>query len=385
MKAVVVEVSGKTAVALKKDGTFVKTARACSIGDIIEITEPQRFFMVSRKFTAIAAALLACIIAGGVFSYQTVFAASYISLDVNPSLEYALNRQNRVIEVKALNSDAEPIAEQLLQEGIRNDTIAEAVSETMEILYKENYLGTGEESVLIAVSSDSAKTADQLKQIVSDTVDAAGEGRDGGIKLQILTTPVSVRNSAREAGMSAGEYQMAQQKSETAGDGSSGVEKEGTGNSAETGMTASMPAAEKENSTVSGTGMSDGSGKAVDIGNNEENTGNGAAQESIEKNSSGENRPAGNTDAGSAGSFDTGRTGNGVAGNAGGTDNISNDTGAAGSSVPGSSTDPNSPGKSPDTGNGPDHQDTAPATMDRMTENGQEKLSDQGGTAPIMP
>jgi hypothetical protein len=182
MKAVVVEVSGKTAVALKKDGTFVKTARACSIGDIIEITEPQRFFMVSRKFAAIAAALLACIIAGGVFSYQTVFAASYISLDVNPSLEYALNRQNRVIEVKALNSDAEPIAEQLLQEGIRNDTIAEAVSETMEILYKENYLGTGEESVLIAVSSDSAKTADQLKQIVSDTVDAAGEGRGGGIK-----------------------------------------------------------------------------------------------------------------------------------------------------------------------------------------------------------
>jgi hypothetical protein len=118
------------------------------------------------------------------------------------------------------------------------------------------------------------------------------------------------------------------------------------------------------------------------IGSSEGNTGNGAAQESIEKNSSGENRPAGNTDAGSAGSFDTGRTGNGVAGNAGGTDNISNDTGAAGSSVPGSSTDPNSPGKSPDTGNGPDHQDTAPATMDRMTENGQEKSSGQGGTAP---
>jgi hypothetical protein len=174
MKAVVVEVSGKTAVALKKDGTFVKTARACSIGDIIEITEPQRFFMVSRKFAAIAAALLACIIAGGVFSYQTVFAASYISLDVNPSLEYALNRQNRVIEVKALNSDAEPIAEQLLQEGIRNDTIAEAVSETMEILYKENYLGTGEESVLIAVSSDSAKNG---RSAETDCLGYGGCGR----------------------------------------------------------------------------------------------------------------------------------------------------------------------------------------------------------------
>ena len=41
-----------------------------------------------------------------------------VSLDVNPSIIYSLNKRDRVLDVRAVNDDAESIVKALEQEGV---------------------------------------------------------------------------------------------------------------------------------------------------------------------------------------------------------------------------------------------------------------------------
>ena len=103
MKGIVLEIRGKTAAVLREDGVIVTTRQKCAVGDTIELkAEKVRFPGNAARNIAAAAAVFVLVGAGGgVYTYQNVSACSYVSLDVNPSMEFVLNRRNRVIEAAA--------------------------------------------------------------------------------------------------------------------------------------------------------------------------------------------------------------------------------------------------------------------------------------------
>ena len=210
MKAVVLEIRNGEAAVLCEDGQVVKIRKKTyRVGDTIEYTADMEITghkIVSlqnmRKYGAAAAAAALVFAATGVYSYQTAFACSYVSLDVNPSIEYTLNRRNCVIGVTALNTDAESVVEKLKNDGIRKRPLAEALEKTTEILQEQGYLaGDEEQYILIGVSSDRKQNAEDLKNAAQSAF------ADQDVHVFVEESSIADHKNAKTLGISAGEYQ----------------------------------------------------------------------------------------------------------------------------------------------------------------------------------
>ena len=210
MKAVVLEVRGGYAAVLKEDGTVEKIRRSCAVGDTIELTEEAKIVAFPKKpvrWVAAAAAALVILSAGGTYGYNTAYAYSYVTLDANPSLEYVLNRQNRVLSISALNEDAEAIAEALNDSGIRRATLTEAIEETTELLYEADYLGEDSDNcLLVSVNSHGKRQQESLTEEVDAYFSARGDEKE----LTVYVTDVTreERQQADALGVSAGRYKL---------------------------------------------------------------------------------------------------------------------------------------------------------------------------------
>lgn len=92
---------------------------------------------ISKKLVVSATAAAFLSLAGaGVWAYAAPY--SYVSLDVNPSIEYTLNRFDRVIDVEAVNDDGQAILENAGE--FKNLTIEDAITKTVDELVEEGYL-----------------------------------------------------------------------------------------------------------------------------------------------------------------------------------------------------------------------------------------------------
>ena len=109
MNGVVLKVRDGKAVVLTDTGDTIEIAYTGKRGERVELPDekkkiiPMRFI---KRVASIAAAVVIIVTGAGLYSYTTVQACSYVTLDVNPSFEYILNRRDRVITVDALNTEA---------------------------------------------------------------------------------------------------------------------------------------------------------------------------------------------------------------------------------------------------------------------------------------
>ena len=215
MKAVVLEIRKNEAAVLCKDGQIVKIRRTgLTIGDTIDISDaeicPDKkvvFYKKLRQYGSVAAAAALLLGFGGNHIYNTAIACSYVSLDINPSIEYTLNRQDCVLDVTAVNEDAQEIVEQLKEQGIKKEPLADAISMTADLLQENGYITEDEtDYILINVSSDSNKKSKSLKKEAQSVFDKLNIENEDNIHLTMTESTVSERKEARELGISAGEY-----------------------------------------------------------------------------------------------------------------------------------------------------------------------------------
>ena len=126
--AMIVEIRGAYAAALREDGVFVRVRNTgYEIGQTILLdvaAEEERIPAVQPKrrrsrvtaFAGIAAGFLLLLL-GGFKGYTTP--TGVVSLDVNPSIEYSINCFDRVLDITAVNDDAEKILEGLDESALR--------------------------------------------------------------------------------------------------------------------------------------------------------------------------------------------------------------------------------------------------------------------------
>jgi hypothetical protein len=88
------------------------------------------------KTVILIAAVLVVLLSIGSWAYASPY--TFVSLDVNPSIEFTLNRFNRVINVKAINDDGSEILVSL-KNDIMNNSIDDAVAETVEKIKENGY------------------------------------------------------------------------------------------------------------------------------------------------------------------------------------------------------------------------------------------------------
>lgn len=224
MKAVVLEIKNGMAAVMKEDGTVEKVKRVCEVGDVIEITEKAKIhaFPKARKFQAVAAAAVAVLVLlGGTFHYRTsVKACTYVSMDVNPSLEYVLNSKDRVLTLKAWNEDAAPIVDFLNTEGkIKGRAIDEAISETTQYLKELGYLGQTEkeDNILVSVATSDDAVSERVAAVVRTAIE---ENEEIPVRIEVKQTTLEEHKQAEEYGISTGRYVKAVEGKEREADAS---------------------------------------------------------------------------------------------------------------------------------------------------------------------
>ena len=216
MKAVVLEIKENWAAVLCEDGVVRKIKKGkLSVGDSLDISPESRGKILSlgsfRRYIAGSAAALFLLTAGagGVYSYNNVWACSYVSLDINPSIEYTLNRQNYVIKVKGLNEEGQGIVDELMKTSLHHATLEEALEQTKLILSQKKYLNsdTGE-YVLINVSANNDRRMNILQKEALSAFST--EQTQGKLNLVLTGSTLKEHKTASSLGISTGTYQQIQ-------------------------------------------------------------------------------------------------------------------------------------------------------------------------------
>ena len=192
MKAVVLEVKNGHASVLKKNGDIVLIKQnELKTGDIIDIFGTTRGVGIAPVITEVlkrlaAAALVASVsAAGAIITYNTAFTASYVSIDINPAIEFELNRWNRVIGIESINDEALPVLQKLESRHLMGRSVGTAVNAVTEVLRDNSYIKDTENYILVNVASDDDARTEALEAAIEDALDESGSSK------QIFTNEAS--------------------------------------------------------------------------------------------------------------------------------------------------------------------------------------------------
>lgn len=155
-----------------------------------------------RRFAAVLASV-AVIVLFGVYSFNLYFTPSaYVDIDVNPSIELALNRFDRVIGIRAYNEDGKDIISSL---SLKHKQYEDALIALINAINQTGFIqGDGLVSVTLqAINSD--KEAGMLAKIQTDVTDYI-MGRHHGVQIEVFSVSGDIQALAHEQGISPAMY-----------------------------------------------------------------------------------------------------------------------------------------------------------------------------------
>lgn len=211
MKGIVVGVRDKQAAVLGDDGSVENVKnRGYQIGDVIAVNTFRR--SGSRQFRLLASvAALVAVFTVSAFAYASP--VGYVSIDVNPSIQYEINVLDRVLSIEAVNEDAKDLVDKL---DVKNMNIQKAMKATLEELIAAGYLEDEEgNEIVVTTGSDNSKKAlklaEQLRLRVQEVVDDEGKTAD----VQAEAVGLARVMEARELDVTPGKLNLVQKLSET--------------------------------------------------------------------------------------------------------------------------------------------------------------------------
>lgn len=166
MKGIIAEIDSGKMIVIAKNGDFIKCKKLpnCNVGDEVNISKTS-MTSIYKKMSAVAASfLIFAMLSTGVYAYYTPY--SYVSVDINPSLELSMNRFEKVIGVHAFNEDAEKVLK--ASSKIKNKEIDDALEQILNTASAQGYLKKEtSNSLMLVVSSDNEKEKELITSKVS--------------------------------------------------------------------------------------------------------------------------------------------------------------------------------------------------------------------------
>ena len=160
---------------------------------------------------SIAAACLVLVLAGGggAYYYQANAVASVVSLDVNPSIELNINKNEKVLSATPMNEDGAVILEGMDLKGTQADVAMYAI---IGSLLQHGYVDELANSILITVEDENTQRGEKLQAELTAQADAAMANAqvNGAILSQTLQMSSELSAKAEEYGISAGKAALIQ-------------------------------------------------------------------------------------------------------------------------------------------------------------------------------
>ena len=162
-----------------------------------------------RRWTTLVAAGLALMLlgGGGLFYQQANAVASVVSLDVNPSIELRVNRDEKVLSCTPLNEDAQEILEDMGGGAdLKGATLDVAVNAIVGSLVRKGYLSEISSAIMISVEDKDSARAKKLQQELTSAVDGVLRTNESkaAVLTQTVTQDVELERQARENSISTG-------------------------------------------------------------------------------------------------------------------------------------------------------------------------------------
>jgi hypothetical protein len=222
-KALLLEVRGRTGVAITPEGRFVGVRCLPHHEEGQEIALPAarlegRVGWGLRPGLVTAAACAAILLVLLPLAVGRVLASglpmAYVTLDINPSLEFGVNRWERVVACRALNPDGEQVLSGLKWRGRPiDDVVSDAGVQAASL----GFLDSGTVEVIVAavpaldkglLSPGLEKRLERLRKGLGERMAAAsgGQGQSSLTVETVLGDSVSLRQQADTLGLSVGEY-----------------------------------------------------------------------------------------------------------------------------------------------------------------------------------
>jgi hypothetical protein len=163
-------------------------------------TEKRRNLLVMRLAAGFACALL--LFLGGVFSYQSYFTVTaYVDIDVNPSMELALNRYGRVISVSAYNDDGTNV---LARIPVKNKEYGEALRLLVDEMYAQGYIQKAELFSITLQADD--KSQEELLRGLNAILSSLLSKQSQGIEQDIFTVDSTTKIESHSLHLSPAKY-----------------------------------------------------------------------------------------------------------------------------------------------------------------------------------
>jgi len=211
IKGTVLEINSDTALVMTSKCDFVEIYHQDGLEPGQEIVfsrwdvvrQGKRTGRLTFALVACLALFLICVPVYISFFTGTAGAAvAYVSLDINPSLELAVNDKYKVLEATALNQDGDKL---LQGASVHGKPIAEAVKDLIKAAEEMHYLSPdGQEQVLLCLApAESLKQNAELLSNIGNEL-AVLEKLKTTTKIKIVGTTDIQHREAQQAGMSAG-------------------------------------------------------------------------------------------------------------------------------------------------------------------------------------
>ncbi len=182
---------------LPKEGFKSVSDKISSVQKKERITMNKKVNNFSFKKIASLAVAACLVIALGVvgFSYygNNLAVDSVIDIDVNPSIEISTNKNDRVIEVKAINEDGKKVLNGM---DLEDTGINVAVNAIIGSMLKGGYIKNGDSNILVSVQNDDKQKADNLRKTIIADIDKSLEIEK--VKAPIVNQTVTPDKKAEE-------------------------------------------------------------------------------------------------------------------------------------------------------------------------------------------
>lgn len=225
-KGIVVEKSGKIVTLLTPDGQFLKTKHyegVCEIGEEITFMPETRvdrkragFFDLLRLRPVQSGLVSMAAIVLFIFTILPMFAENkafaYMTIDINPSFELALDSKCQVLSISALNTEGEDLLHRM--NDWRKQDVKKVVDEIITRSSRSYYLQNNQEILISTVFGENTQNTYQT-QVNKQIDEMTTSYRKQNYKLKTLKADLDTRNKAKEQGISTGKYLEQEEQSIT--------------------------------------------------------------------------------------------------------------------------------------------------------------------------
>ena len=215
-RGLVLEVNKRSCIVITGDGRFLEIPKprgAVEVGREITFsrTSPLRF---KGAYWAVASILVVVVLAWWVFYAMLPQTVAYVALDINPSLELAINADSEIISTRGVNEDGDKLLQRV---NVLHEPLDKGVQKIISGCIEYQYLTTDKDNLVLATVTDAKKGKppvgkqknQELKQVsacVYTTIDNTINESGVDAELIIADTDLATLKKAHATGVTPGRY-----------------------------------------------------------------------------------------------------------------------------------------------------------------------------------